>query len=219
MAWCKACSSSDPTSDTVRVNMPVVREEEEMAAKLQAAQEEKARLQAEAEAAAARERLAKEAEEKRRAAEEAEARRVAEEKRRAQEAAAAEERERQERELQQRRAEEAASAERQLRELEKQAADTAKANAWLKKNGFTDVSAKKKSLFGSSFPLHAAVKENDAEIIRCLLVAGADASIKNSSGQTPSQLAAKSDKKGSHMAAITALGSPPATDMRACGGA
>lgn len=219
--WCKACSTSDATTDTVKVNMPVVRpQDEEEATRCTAQQEaeEAARLQAEAEAEAERARARMEAEARRRAEEE-EARAREEERLRA-EAAAAEERQRKEREEQQRRAEEAARAERQRLELEKQAADRAKAEAWLKKKGFGDACAKKKSMFSSTYPLHVAVKENDAEMIRCLLAAGADASLKNSSGQTAAQLADKSNKKGSHSACLDVLGGVPvSTSTRARGGA
>jgi len=214
---CKACSNSDSTTDTVKVNMPVVITEEELKRQQEAA-DEAARQQAAAEAEAQAARLRQE--EAKRAAEE-EACRRAEERRRAEEAAAQAERVRIEREEQQRRAQEAALAERRRLELEKQAADRAKADAWLKKNGFGDVAAKKKSMFSSTHALHVAVKENNAEIIRCLLAAGADPALQNSNGQTPAQLAQKSDKKGSHGAALDALGGAPpvAAGGRSVGGA
>lgn len=213
---CKACSNSDSTTDTVKVNMPVVITEEELKRQQEAAEEAAARKAAE-EAEAEAERLRQEA---KRAAEE-EACRRAEEKRRAEEAAAQAERVRIEREEQQRRAQEAALAERRRLELEKQAADRATADAWLKKNGFSDVAAKKKSMFSSTYALHVAVKENNAEIVRCLLASGADPALKNSSGQTPAQLAQKSDKKGSHTATLDALGGAPpvAAGGRNVGGA
>lgn len=101
-------------------------------------------------------------------------------------------------------------------ETAKSFADRATVADWLKRRGFSTVLSRRRSLvFGSTFPLHAAVKENDAEMIRLLVQAGADPALKNSSGQTPLRLAQKCDKKGSHFAALQVLGG----GSRACGGA
>lgn len=223
--WCKACSASDPTTDTVRISFPPAgqqanakelgdlqeesarqRAEMEAAEALRKAQEEEeARRRAEAAAAAAAAAAAEE-ERLRREAEEAEHRRREEEERLRQLAEAEEARKREEaaRLQEQRRREEAARAEQER--LKKQAAVREKVEAWLKKNGFAGVAEKKKGLFSSSYPLHAAVKSNDAEMVSMLVSMRADPQAKNSSGQTALQLAQKSDKNGSYSDVMRALG-------------
>lgn len=224
--WCKACSASDPTTDTVRISFPPAgqqanikelgdlqeesakkRAEMEAAEALRKAQEEEeARRRAEAAAAAAAAAAAEE-ERRRREAEEAEQRRREEEERLRQLAEAEEARKRDEaaRLEEQRRKEEAARAEQECLKKQ-QAAVREKVEAWLKKNGFAGVVEKKKGLFSSSYPLHAAVKSNDAEMVSMLVSMRADPQAKNSSGQTALQLAQKSDKNGSYSDVMRALG-------------
>merc|ERR1712232_1425484 len=65
-----------------------------------------------------------------------------------------------------------------------------KVTEFLKSRGFKgDVNSKKSSMLKSKYPLHVAVKEQDAEMVKLLLSAGADKSLKNSSGYTPVQKA------------------------------
>lgn len=76
--------------------------------------------------------------------------------------------------------------------------------------GFTDVNEKKKeksSMFSSGFtyPLHAAVKANDVNMVQLLLQAGADRTLSNSKKVTPLAIAQKLDKGGSHREIITVL--------------
>lgn len=213
MQWCKACSSSDPTTDTVRVSFPSTvsqeqaqeqeKQEPEVAGKTAEA-EESARQVAEAAAAEAAARRAEE--ERRLAAEAAERRRIedeercrveAEERRRQEEAAARLEQERLERQRQEAAAEEARRA--------KEAEDLKKLGEFLKQKGYKDVNAKKKSLFSHSFPLHAAVKANDVELVRIMLAQGADPSATNSAGQTARQMAETANKRGSHSALLKAM--------------
>merc|ERR1711967_116516 len=78
-------------------------------------------------------------------------------------------------------------------------------NAWLKKNGFSNVNAKKKSLMSSLYPLHCAVTQNDSAMVQLLIKFNADPKLANSSKQTPRQLADKLNKKGSHNEVLAVL--------------
>merc|ERR1739848_300951 len=70
-----------------------------------------------------------------------------------------------------------------------------KVSEFLKSHGFkADVNSKKSSMLKYKYPLHIAVKEQDAEIVELLLLAGADKSLKNSSGYTPAQKAEQYSK-------------------------
>eukprot|EP00929_Paragymnodinium_shiwhaense_P084022 TRINITY_DN4490_c0_g1_i1.p1 TRINITY_DN4490_c0_g1~~TRINITY_DN4490_c0_g1_i1.p1 ORF type:complete len:240 (-),score=79.96 TRINITY_DN4490_c0_g1_i1:88-807(-) len=97
---------------------------------------------------------------------------------------------------------EAAEQDRQARD----AADAARLTAFLKEHGYSGANVKRTMLFKSKYPLHSAVKVKDADMIRILRAFGADCAVKNSAGQTPLQLAQKSDKNGSHEGVIAALG-------------
>jgi hypothetical protein len=83
-----------------------------------------------------------------------------------------------------------------------------KAHAYLTQNRFTDVNALRKSTWKAKRPLHSAVKANDVEIVRCLLLAGADPTLTNSAGQTPCQVAQSLNKNASHAAVLAALPGP-----------
>lgn len=76
---------------------------------------------------------------------------------------------------------------------------------FLKGNGFTAVNSKKKSFMSHKYALHAAVEKKDAEIVSALLRCKADPSQLNSSKKTPEQLAASSNKKGSHDQVLSVL--------------
>jgi hypothetical protein len=99
---------------------------------------------------------------------------------------------------------EAAEAAQRIREeVEQQAmlaaqkqAAIEKAQAFLSANRFANVNDLRKSTFKAKRPLHSAVKINDVETVRGLLLAGADPSLTNSAGKTPKQLAEELDKKG-----------------------
>merc|ERR1711972_407305 len=70
-----------------------------------------------------------------------------------------------------------------------------KVSEFLKSHGCKgDVNSKKSSVLKYKFPLHMAVKEQDAEIVKLLILAGADKSLKNSSGYTPAQKAEQYSK-------------------------
>lgn len=86
-------------------------------------------------------------------------------------------------------------AKREARERTRQ--EQEKVSAFLKVNGFSGVSSKRKRLFSVSYPLHLAVEENSAEMVHLLLQAGADPQQRNSQGQTPEALALKRNRNGS----------------------
>jgi hypothetical protein len=91
------------------------------------------------------------------------------------------------------------------RRLDEEEADKAKVDAFLKSNGFSDVDAKRTRMLKSSYPLHAAVSQNNAEMVQLLLAAGARHGLKNSAGQTPLQLAQRLDKRDSHALVLKLL--------------
>jgi superfamily II RNA helicase len=83
-------------------------------------------------------------------------------------------------------------------------------SSFLTSAGFTDVNAKKKEksgMFSSGFtyPIHAAVKANDVDIVQLLIEAGADRTVSNSKKVTPLMMAQKLDKRGSHRLVIAIL--------------
>jgi len=82
----------------------------------------------------------------------------------------------------------------------------AKVNQWLFPNGFADTNVQKKKLLGGwKFPLHTAVKQNDLEMVKALVLCGADKSAKDSKGQTPYDFALKKDSDGSMKGILLAL--------------
>jgi len=225
-AECKGCSTSDPTSDTVKINPTLLAEGDGKAAVATADQGkdqsiENQRLQREAEQQQAREAAAEE-ERRRREAQAEEQERIERERAKENDRIAREEQERSMRELE---AQERAAAEeaalRAQREEEERArrAEQArlsaeleeakeKANTFLKARGFTKgIASAKKSCMKTSYPLHVAVEENSAEMVVALLKSGADKAAKNSSGLTPLALAQKLDKKkkGAYSAVLAAL--------------
>lgn len=98
------------------------------------------------------------------------------------------------------------ASQKRLQHLE-QKQDKEKLAVFLKSHGYAAADVKRKvKLFGYKYPLHSAVKANDAEMVRILMDAGADPAAKNSSGQTPREFATKVDNKASHSRVIRALG-------------
>mmetsp|Transcript_52873 Transcript_52873/g.123077 ORF Transcript_52873/g.123077 Transcript_52873/m.123077 type:complete len:242 (+) Transcript_52873:57-782(+) len=76
---------------------------------------------------------------------------------------------------------------------------------YLERAGFKGVNSKRHS-FWSTYPLHRAVRENDPELVRLLIKAGADPKKVDVLGRTPHQLAEGKDRAGSHAAVLAALG-------------
>lgn len=74
--------------------------------------------------------------------------------------------------------------------------DRGRLDAWLHKNGFAGVGAKKVTVEKTTYPLHEAVDQSDAEVVLWLLQFGANAEQQDSSGETPRDLAASSYKDG-----------------------
>lgn len=225
---CKPCRSSDPAQDTIKPNFSNLpghdeKDKENSAPdKNNTKQDEgKSRLEAERrerelEAQRAEEKQRrKEQEFKQRQEEDAERLRQEEEleaRRRNEEEH--EQLQRQEQEAQRcREAEEA--VQRDLEDRERKQAEEQKVkeegeakdrvDAWLKKNGFANVSAKKKSMMSWHYPLHSAVTKNDSAMVQLLLQFHADPQTANSSKQTPQQLAFKLNKKGSHNEILAVL--------------
>lgn len=75
--------------------------------------------------------------------------------------------------------------------------------------GFKSLAVPRRRCCSSSYALHAAVEQNDAEVVTALLRCGADPARKNFAGKTPRDLAERlHGKKGQHKAVIQALGAP-----------
>mmetsp|Transcript_35594 Transcript_35594/g.83205 ORF Transcript_35594/g.83205 Transcript_35594/m.83205 type:complete len:247 (-) Transcript_35594:316-1056(-) len=85
-----------------------------------------------------------------------------------------------------------------LQELRDQA-DAKRLKTFMQDKGYgEDVNSKRKASFRKYYyPLHDAVAEHDAELVRVLLQAGADPSLKSSSGKTALQRASKWNTNGS----------------------
>jgi len=195
------CSGSNPTTDSVRVDVSAVGAAAE-AERLRAEQEEAERLAREEDEREAQ-RLA-EQEAQQRAEEEERLRQEEEARLRLQEQRAREERERIEEEKR-RAAEEKArreEAERQARLKEERERKEA-LDAFCRQHGFADISAPRRSgcavwSAATTYPLHWAAELADARIVGLLLKEGVDTKQKNSSGKTAAQVAQKKDKNGSH---------------------
>merc|ERR1711957_680090 len=85
-------------------------------------------------------------------------------------------------------AEEAAEQERMHTEEVNQARK--KVGPWCKENSYKDVHTAKTTLRGNKkFALHTAVKQEDPEAVKMLLLCGADKGAKDSKGKTALQLA------------------------------
>merc|ERR1712228_398771 len=88
--------------------------------------------------------------------------------------------------------------ERIAKEQREQREAEARVQTFLKTNGFKGVTEKRTKMCSSSYPLHTAVAQNSADMVKDLLRCGADAKQKNSAGQTPFAMAEKCNKKGKH---------------------
>lgn len=85
---------------------------------------------------------------------------------------------------------------------------------FLSRHGFQGVNAKRQRLLRSSYPLHCAVKHNDAEVVRLLLLWGADPTREDCFKRTPYQEALRRDSKGSHRKVIQLLKSAGGDETR-----
>jgi len=138
---------------------------------------------------------------------EAERQRAERKRQHAAEAAAEEEAARAELEEQRREAEAASkvAAEEAEALLRRAAEEDQRVAAFLSAHGFRSAVASRRTFLRVLHPLHVAVAQNDAEMVRLLLGHGADPRCKNSSGLTPYQMAVRSNKAGSHAGVLLAL--------------
>eukprot|EP00929_Paragymnodinium_shiwhaense_P019260 TRINITY_DN13203_c0_g1_i1.p1 TRINITY_DN13203_c0_g1~~TRINITY_DN13203_c0_g1_i1.p1 ORF type:complete len:299 (+),score=80.00 TRINITY_DN13203_c0_g1_i1:97-993(+) len=83
-----------------------------------------------------------------------------------------------------------------------------KVNDWLERHGFDGIKSSRKRMKHVYFPLHLAVSEGDAEMVRLLCALGAQHTVLNSDGQTPVEVALELDRKGSHAEILTLLQQP-----------
>lgn len=81
----------------------------------------------------------------------------------------------------------------------------ARLHEFLAKNGFKHVNSRVRRRVTYRYPLHVAVKRNNAEIVELLLKARADPTLVNSMGRTPNMLALELDSGGSHTEVIALL--------------
>lgn len=77
--------------------------------------------------------------------------------------------------------------------------------AFLKEHGFGSVSAGKRGMLKTTYPLHVAAKKGYPHVVGMLLDEGADPAQKNSSGKTAAQVAQEEDKQGSHAGVLRVL--------------
>ncbi|CAE8622336.1 unnamed protein product [Polarella glacialis] len=206
---CSACKPTDPATSTVKVDLKDLAsgseaerlQQEQVQSQLQAAaqqnqEKEVSETLRQAERQAAAQQAAKEAEEA------IQAQRQAEEEERLRKQGEAEQ------EAQRVRQAEAAAAEdeQERRRLEQECLERETAVAtFLKLHGFTGVNSCKKSLLSSTYPLHKAAEAGDDKMVSLLCRAGANPTQKNSWGKTPTQVARKADKNGSHAKVFSVL--------------
>jgi len=93
------------------------------------------------------------------------------------------------------------------RQQEELAVAWAQVDTFLCAEGFEHISARRRRCCRSQHPLHRAVEENDAALIRALLHCGSDPTLEDSARRTPHRLASRLDRKGSHEEVLAALSS------------
>merc|ERR1711904_433432 len=83
--------------------------------------------------------------------------------------------------------------------------DAKKVRAFLQSNSCKDPNDLVRKKWSKVTPLHIAVGQNDAEVVKLLLAAGADPRKMNGKKETPLGLAKKLDRGGSHATIIQEL--------------
>jgi len=83
--------------------------------------------------------------------------------------------------------------------------DQRKVRAFLHEHGFKNVNDLVRKKFAKVTPLHLAVGQNSAPMVKLLLAAGADPKKVNGKNETPFKLAQKLDKNGNHAAVVEEL--------------
>jgi len=232
---CNAFNSSDPAADTVKIDgSALAMLEKENAApnilRCKAAEDQKENRDTEAMRRAEEERLAQQEWQRY----DLEQRRVQEQQRQRAEAERAEKaKEVEQEELMERRRqqvaatqrEEAAGQEQDAREeevrrqeaeriaqeqLAKQASDQKAVEEFLAANHFTDVNFKRRKMLKSCYPLHEAVSQKNIVMAELLVAAKADLQLKSSAGETPLQLAQRTNSLYSHAPLLKVLRPAPA---------
>jgi len=108
-------------------------------------------------------------------------------------------------ERQRRREEAEVVARKSARQAKNERESRERAKLFLAAEGFRHVRASRKWSPVSTYPLHRAVKLNNAEMVRLLLWVGADSNATNVFRQTPLRLAKWRNKQGSHAEVIAVL--------------
>eukprot|EP00746_Dinoflagellata_sp_MGD_P140609 gnl/MRDRNA2_/MRDRNA2_73835_c0_seq1.p1 gnl/MRDRNA2_/MRDRNA2_73835_c0~~gnl/MRDRNA2_/MRDRNA2_73835_c0_seq1.p1 ORF type:complete len:257 (+),score=101.00 gnl/MRDRNA2_/MRDRNA2_73835_c0_seq1:93-863(+) len=83
--------------------------------------------------------------------------------------------------------------------------DAKKVRAFLHSNGFKEINELVRKKFSKLTPLHFAIGQNDVEMVKLLLAAGADPRKMNGKKEMPLSLAQKLNKNGTHAAIIQEL--------------
>uniref|UniRef100_A0A7S4RDB8 Uncharacterized protein n=1 Tax=Alexandrium monilatum TaxID=311494 RepID=A0A7S4RDB8_9DINO len=91
--------------------------------------------------------------------------------------------------------------------------------AFLKENGFTGVSAARKSFLSSTYPLHVAAETGNARLVEMLVKEGADVEQQDSSGRTAMQLVVDKESKGWNKGSSATILRVLAAARGTCGGA
>merc|ERR1712113_140461 len=95
----------------------------------------------------------------------------------------------------------------EIEQLAKERERKVQISAFLKKHGYTSVSAPKRTMLKTKYPIHTAAKSGDPNIVAALLQEeGLDRTQKDSSGRTALQIAQARNKNGSHESVLCALG-------------
>jgi hypothetical protein len=82
---------------------------------------------------------------------------------------------------------------------EEPAIDAGLVQRWLKQNGYKGINAPKVMRKNrTKFPIHSAVKDNDAEMVWLLLKSGANVEARNSENETAFEVAERLQNNGSH---------------------
>lgn len=76
---------------------------------------------------------------------------------------------------------------------------------FLTKNGFAGPNTPRRRLFRTQFPIHAAVNQNNAEVVKLLIIAGVDITKCDSGGRTAQELARREHSRHNSHAQVLAL--------------
>jgi len=93
------------------------------------------------------------------------------------------------------------------KELRRQQRGNAKErlHPFLSKNGFVGPNTPRRRFFRTQFPIHAAVNQNNAEVVKLLIIAGVDITKVDSAGRTAQELARREHSRHNSHAQVLAL--------------